>query len=325
MNPFTNGRIVKVDCSPAEYLSHTEMLSRSDLMQILSCPAKWKKGIPRRDGTWSTDFGSLIDCCLLQPHKLEEFYKVPPLVYLNSKGKEAEWTWKSSTCRQWKQVQEDGGFSVCTREELDEASEVVKSMIYDSECGSQLVDLLKQSVKQVFLAADYTDKETGITVIVRVMTDIVPHKSDILSKSLVDLKTARSAHPRSWRKAVFEEGYHVQGALNLDVFNASHPDERLDFRHIIVENTPPFQMARRCLSQEYVELGRMKYLAALKLYCWCKANDKWPGYRDPNATMLADGFELCEPEAWMISSTDDYPRQEIEIVKPETEIEGVVP
>jgi len=307
-SPLTNGKIVKVDCPISEYLASKGengqvILSRSDLCEILNCPSKWRKGSrPQDRKTWQTDFGSLVDCLITQPGRFNEYYQITPETYENSKGEEVPWTWKSSTCRDWRDDFEKRGFNVCTEEDHAEALEAVRSL--QKAFGDQLVRLLTYAKKQVFCIAEYHDKETGVVVHVKTLTDIVPAADDEqFGKTLIDLKTCRSAHPRAWRKAVFEDDLHVQAAMNLDCYCAATGEDRLDFRHLIIENTPPYEPARRFLTTEFLTIGREKYIEAMKLYCRCVKQDNWPSYWNfaPKEFRLDDGFNGCAPEPYMIT------------------------
>ena len=306
-NPLSNGKVIATDCTIKQYLDSKgegaeRILSRGDLCEIATCPARWRKGYREPDRRIpSVEFGSLFDCLLLQPKRFEEYYKLAPAEYTNSKKQTAPWTWKSSTCRDWRDEQEAKGFLVCSGDDLLDSKAAVKALLEHPNLGEQTRRLLDHSQHQVFVIAEYHDDATGIVVPVKCLTDIVPEVSDAeFGKSLFDLKTARSAHPAAWKKAVFESDYHVQAAINMDCHNAIEGSDRCDFRHLIVENFAPWEPARRFITSEFVQLGRMKYLGALQKYCECVANDYWPSYSDPNALKLLDGYEATAPEAWMI-------------------------
>lgn len=202
----------------------------------------------------------------------------------------------------WRDERESEGLLVCTDAEMKEALGAMHDLLNHPDLGEQTQRLLKNSVHQVFVIAEYHDEATGLVVPVKVLTDIMPNVDDPeFGKSLFDLKTARSAHPIAWKKAVFDGDLHMQAAMNLDCHNAvSGAPERLDFRHLIVENFTPWEPARRFITIEFVALGRLKYLMALKRYCECVANNYWPSYSDPNALKLLDGYEATAPEPWMI-------------------------
>lgn len=306
-NPLRNGRIIGADCPIKEYLDtkgegDERILSRSDLCEITTCPARWRKGYVEPDRRLpSVEFGSLFDCLLLQPARFSEYYMLAPEFYTNSKSQVVPWTWKSSTCREWREDQEAKGFQVCSNDDLFDSKSAVKALLDHPNLGEQTRRLLDHSQHQVFVIAEYHDDETGITVPIKCLTDIVPAESDPeFGKSLFDLKTARSAHPAAWKRAVFDGDLHVQAAINLDCHNAVEGTDRCDFRHLIVENFAPWEPARRFITQEFLKQGRLKYVTALRAYCRCVADDYWPGYSDPNALKLLDGYEATAPEPWMV-------------------------
>lgn len=310
-NPLTNGKIIKTDCTIKEYLASNGgengepiILSRSDLCAIYDSPHKWHEsarlGIVEPDEhTANIEFGSLFDCLLLQPERFSEYYLLAPTTYETKKGETKDWTWKSSTCREWRDEQEAAGHLVCTQEALYEAKTAMVSLINHPDHGEQTNRLVVNSKHQVFVISEYHDDETGLVVPVKCLTDIVPDASDPeFGKCLFDLKTALTAHPRKWKRSVNDNNYHVQGAINLDCHQACGSD-RVDFRHLIVENTAPWEPARHYLSQEFLTLGRLKYLTALRTYCRCVKSGVWPSY-SPAEMVLADGYEATSPEAFMI-------------------------
>jgi hypothetical protein len=130
----------------------------------------------------------------------------------------------------------------------------------------------------------------------------VPDPLSEFGTILGDLKTTISAAPRSWLDTVFKRGYHIQAALYLDAYNAATGSNYTQFAHIVQENFAPYETARRVLDAEFIQLGRAAYRRALVDYCWCLANDKWPGFDDWNAGGgdLIDGWRVVSPAAWMI-------------------------
>lgn len=306
-NPLTNGKVIKVDCPISEYLASkgegdAQILSRGDLQEIATCPARWRKGYVEPDRRApSVEFGSLFDCLLLQPARFEQYYTLAPETYINSKKQSAPWTWKSSTCREWRDEQEAKGKLVCSSEDLIDSKAAVKALVEHPDHGEQTRRLLANSQKQVFIISEYHDDETGIIVPIKCLTDIAPATDDPeFGKSLFDLKTARSAHPLAWKKAVFDGELHMQAAINMDCHNACNGSDRCDFRHLVVENFSPWESKRYFVTNEFIQIGRLKYLTALKRYCKCVADNYWPGYQDPNAMILLDGYEATAPELWMI-------------------------
>jgi len=75
--------------------------------------------------------------------------------------------------------------------------------------------------------------------------------------------------------------------------------QRKVFLHVIVENVPPFEPARRMLSEAFIAVGRARYVAALERYCECLKSGDWPGYDDAGGDIV-NGWRLVQPAAFMI-------------------------
>ena len=132
----------------------------------------------------------------------------------------------------------------------------------------------------------------------KILIDLKPAVDSPWGKSLCDLKTCTSAATRAWTRTVFDHSLHVQAALYLDVWTADTGEDRVDFLHIVQESFAPYETCRRMLSAEYIEIGRMKYLEALKQYCQCLKTGIWPSYG--GSRMDWNGWQLIEPEPWMV-------------------------
>lgn len=289
---FRDAKIVGDDVDPAIYAKETHergeagyVISRSSLMTFAHCPARWLAGYQQK-ATDALDFGSLADTLFLQPHRFLERYAVKPLTYKNDKGEEKPWNGNSNVCRAW----------------LDDCGKSGKLPVHaedvaEAKLALRRIDTIRETRNQVEIRATYQDAEdisgegTTLTVPVKALIDIVP---DAPADWLADYKTSISAHPRAWAKAVNQYNYDAQGAFFLDLFNAATGEERKEFRHIVQENYPPFEVGRRTLSAEFLSLGRDKYLKALRLYCKCLKTGVWPSYDAPSE------WTVTEPELWMI-------------------------
>ena len=127
------------------------------------------------------------------------------------------------------------------------------------------------------VVGEYADKETGLTVPLKGMIDLEPRVNSTFHDSLADLKTCNSASPFPWARAVFEHGYHIQAAMYLDLYNSATGQDRTTFLHVLQESYAPWEVGKRLLSQEFLELGRLTYLTALQRYCQCLAANSRPG------------------------------------------------
>jgi hypothetical protein len=301
-NPIASAKVVSADTPNEVYLNwptgkrgeRNYVISRGQLVEFAKNPLRWRLGYKDDSETKATGWGSLIDCLLLQPDQFEKRYAVCPKTYPGKDG-EKEWNWNANHCKEWREAQT--GKEVVKLDTHDQACEAVEFMLADE----QVKRLVKQSKHQVLVTAVYKDKETGIEVPIKTLLDLVPDLDGEFPKSLFDIKTSMSAHPRAWTKHVHEYGLHVQGALYTDCYTVATGEDRQDFRHIIQESFWPWVFVKRYLSSEFLTIGRFKYLNALKQYCRCLDEDCWPNYESPRSSLiLPDGFESINPEAWMI-------------------------
>lgn len=305
-NPLSNGKIIGANANAAEYIQNPFprgdrrfVMSRSALCEFNICPARWLAGV-KDDGTTSTEWGSLMDCLVLEPEKFTTRYIVAPANYPCEPTKkdprtEKPWSRNATYCKDWEESQAP---RIVLKASEEESAFFAKKRLIDND---GIYNLLATSQTQVLVEADYVDGATGFNVPIKCLIDLVPNKASGFSKSLVDFKTSRSAQPREWSRMVFQHNYHIQAALYLDAYVAATGEDRIEFRHIVQENFSPYQSARRIVSQEYLELGRATYKAALERYCRCLESGHWPDYDDESRENL-NGWQLTQPEAWMVSS-----------------------
>ena len=162
-----------------------------------------------------------------------------------------------------------------TYQKLNRTSQVVLR-------NTHIEQIIKCSDTQVYVTAEYLDKETGICVPVRALLDLVPHTlSDLWGKCLGDLKLTTNASQGAWTRKVWDSNYHVQAAFYSDMYRCAKPnEERTDWFNVVSEDHPPYESAVWLVSADFVELGRMRYIAALEQYCRCLKENVWPSYND---------------------------------------------
>jgi hypothetical protein len=303
--PFKNAKLIGENIGmevygrrdPATPPGHKDfIMSRGQLTDFAKNPWAWRAGLPPYE-TKATDWGSLMDCLTLTPLKFDAQYIVTPKTYTSSKGEEKEWDLRSSTCRDWVHEQKRAGLTAIDFEVFESAKKAA-DVIWADPLATELI---LSSKKQVMVMAEYHDRETGLVVPVKILLDLVPHaEHPQFGKTLADFKTSRGAERWEWANYVAQHGYDVQAALYMDVYQAAFPKEdRIEWRHLIQESEQPYAIGRRLLSSEYIEIGRQKYLSALRDYCVCLATDTWPGDDDYGDTY--SGWSLTEPKPWMVT------------------------
>jgi hypothetical protein len=96
---------------------------------------------------------------------------------------------------------------------------------------------------------------------------------------IVDIKTCRSASPRDFERAIFDHGYHRQGALYLDAARAAGLDAS-HFVIIAVEKEPPYAVAVYRITEGAIEAGYEQIRPLLRTYAMCETLNEWPAFGD---------------------------------------------
>jgi len=303
-NPFTECKVVgtverDAYCRSEHPRGHPAFaMSRGELMEFNRCPHRWLMGY-KSEETKATEWGTLLDCLALTPERFDDEFAVTPETYPATPKRKDDpieqkpWNKNATYCKEWEDGQD--GKIVVKSELMTAAQEAVKVLTADLD----IFEILRQSEKQVMVVGEYKDQETGLSIPVKGLLDLLPDLNRRFGKSIADLKSCINGSPYPWTRTVFERGYHVQGAFYLDLYVAATGEDRIDFLHVLQESFAPWETGKRILSQEFIELGRLTYLTALKRYCQCLLSKKWPGY-DSEGRMVLNGWNLTQPEAWMV-------------------------
>jgi len=302
---FQNAKIVGVGVNSDAYHSQPIesrgskdfAMSPSSLKPFLECPSRWKAGYQSPESE-AKDWGNLLDTLLLTPDQFKSRYAVKPATY-PSDGKKGEpptekpWNGNSTWCREW--IESQGDKCVISKAELETAQTAVKKLLADET----IAELLETSQKQVHVTGEWHDKATGIIVPVQCLIDIVPNGDSPFCKCLCDLKSTRNAGQRPFSRWCFTAGYHIQAAFDLALFMAAvnptndpNGQDRNTWLFIVQENYAPFEIGRRMLSSDFIDLGRQTYTHALGRYAKCLKTGLWPQYDEP------EQFSLVSPEPW---------------------------
>lgn len=324
---ITNAKIIGENTNPADYQKQDYqrgdkrfVMSRGELCAFYYSPSKWINGA-KFTGNDSTEWGNLIDTMVTAPDSVSQVFAVQPSHYDTtgmqcpvcqsvtdsakcSKCKtprvevaiKKEWSGQSKTCQEWVANQQAAGKLVVSADDFESAKIAVNRLMKDEIIS----DFIDWSRKQVMAVAEWHDKATGLVIPLKTLLDFVPdEKHHDFGKSLGDLKTARSAFPKTWNDEVYKRDYHTQAALYLDVYVAATGEDRQDFRHVISENEFPYEPARRWIESDMMEHGRAKYRMALQKYCECLNSNVWPSWDDEGNQMIA-GWGQIKLSAWMV-------------------------
>ncbi len=232
-------------------------VSKSKLWAFSKNPHKWSltKDIPMAP-TAAMNWGSLVDCLILQPHELSQCFAVSS--FPDFRSKEAQ---------SWKAAQTVPVVSLADVAEAKEAADVVRQHHF----ARIMLDGAETQVSAVFGGIE---QGTGEKFLGKCRLDIVPAASGAFSDWLVDLKTTQSL--AKIEKTIAEFAYHAQAAWYLDMFNAASGENRTRWGFIFQESEAPYEVAVVELDQESIAAGRQWYLHALEQWCHSHKYNSFP-------------------------------------------------
>lgn len=140
----------------------------------------------------------------------------------------------------------------------------------------------------------YEDGAEG-PVLCRSMPDWLPGEE--FTGVCVELKTARSAHPRAVQRAIMDFGYDIQGgAAYPRALGKLYPEweGRIDFQFVFFETEPPYAVLPVRLSGAFREYGLRRWMRAVSIWERCLATNTWPGYAEDFVTIEPPGWALTE-------------------------------
>lgn len=111
----------------------------------------------------------------------------------------------------------------------------------------------------------------------------------------IDYKTALSADPEYFAKAVFEYGYHCQEAWYRDGL-AEIGITDVGFVFIVQQKKPPHQVSVCGIIPEHVDLGRQVNRKAIDLFAECSKADLWPSYEPTVHQIAMPGWAVKQTE-----------------------------
>lgn len=265
--------------------SESQAIGHSDLRKIASCPSRWKRAPKHTEQTASMSWGSLVDSLLFGVGV--DRFAVKPDTYTSEKGEEKPWNANSTTCKEWLAANE--GKSVISRLVKQEAVIAVNLLRNDK----RVFQLLTNAKFQCWLEGVLKDTNTGATVTIRGLVDIVPSSLGDYRAFLADLKTTADGSLGKWWKTCENGWYHAQGALYLDLWNKATGEPRDRFLHVVQENEQPYEIAHRELDERAIRLGRTVYQNAIELYAQGMASGQWKGLDETD-----DGWDIIEPDMY---------------------------
>ncbi len=157
-------------------------------------------------------------------------------------------------------------------QEYEQAKAIVRAIHHhpDAWTRDQLAGFFSNPELRAECSYYWKDSETGL---------LVKSRPDLLiPRALaVDIKTTSDCGAWTFAKRISEMGHHIQAAMGLDIIN--HVDQCAieNWMLIVVEQSPPHDVAVYALGKPTLAKGHEKYRYALKTLAYCLDRDEWPG------------------------------------------------
>ena len=224
-----------------------------------------------------------------EDHKAKNYPATYPAQESRPKEVQKLWNWNANHCKEWRREREKEGKDAITPEEYAAGNEATKKLHLNDEFAA----MMQNALRQCAFVAEIEEPESGMMVRVKCMLDIVPSNASPFCNAIVDLKEMAALNSRREIEAeVARRGYHFQGGLYRDVYNAATGEEREEFWLACQHPEPPNEVAVKPVDPDALLFGRTQYLRAIAL--WCRlvkvAPTSWPS--------PLDDIEHFELPAW---------------------------
>ena len=253
---------------PAEEYHRLEGASASILRKLYqSTPAHLKLMMDEpMEPTPAMMLGTLGHAMVLEPDKPLPKIVLYPEKYPKKDGSMEKWNNNAGFCRDWIKTQKASGYTPVTQKTLDEA------------CGASAAlsrhELARPILKDCRTEVTLVTMDSTNDIAVRCRMDIVP-----TGNFLADCKFSHTVTEREWTKYAYSAGYHIQAALYLFVWNALVGEEwkKQDFKFIVVESKPPFDLNVFKCTPEFIAKGWEQVVRLLPVFANCVRTGVWPG------------------------------------------------
>lgn len=220
------------------------------------------------DDTKDQIFGRAAHHLLLGEAAFSEHFAIRPETYPDRKTGEAKkWTLNADWCKSWVSEQAEAGRAVLSDGDIDKIKRMRDSLarhpiVQAGALNGRVERSLFAKVADIWLKA---------------RPDVIPGDGS----DFVDLKTARAVDDDSLSKAIFNAGYHVQGAVVRMVWRELGY-EFGSFVLAFLEKKAPYEVRFFEVRTQDLDLGERQARSAIRTVKECLKRGEWPGY---------DGFD----------------------------------
>jgi hypothetical protein len=160
----------------------------------------------------------------------------------------------------------DAGLTPILERERDDLLAMRHALMQDETARHAFTD------GQVEKSLVWQDKETGVWCKCR--PDFLPDHT----RYMTDYKTATTANPDKFSKAIHEYGYHIQAAWYLDGVEAVLGERPKRFCFIVQSKEAPYIVTPCWIDDASLEMGAAYCRKARELFATCLLAGEWPSY-----------------------------------------------
>lgn len=266
------------------------------------CPALYRHSVlhPEQEkDSIALDVGRRYHHFVLEPDTFDKFYAVRTQLIEEQLFEEAKldkackargFSTKLKTYERWKTAQEAEGREVIRRDDAGVLQEMRRALMLNKEVFDELGACKSDQLELSAFAGFEFQRGAyiGQKMQLKARFDIVP-----VGDALIDLKTARTAHPHKFARQAYELGYDLQAAFYLDVANANGLN-KTRFGFLAQDKFPPYLSCIHWVNS-WLGHGRTRYTKILSDLADAITRDEWPGYC--SGELEPPGYALSEIEA----------------------------
>jgi hypothetical protein len=276
-----------------DYLLHV-----ADLVGFARCPHRWVTGQtepPAKGYTWS----QLVRFLFLQPElrpqivaRRPELYRDTvlqcPLCKSRSTAKHCNkcqvdrkpitidrpWNSSAETCKEWVAQQGQLGRVAVTPSDWDSAVLAVEALRADPDVAA----LVEGSDLGQRMLAQWISPATKTAIHLTTRLDIAPREGHSLDHCIGLVSIVKDAGHSKHSATTHYRYLHMHAALALEMANYHLDHDRREVLQILVEDAPPYQIARRRLEPELLDRGRALLVETLNALATCRESTIYPAF-----------------------------------------------
>lgn len=201
--------------------------------------------------------------------------------------------WRTKAAQEWRDAEIAAGRTVLTPDDIETIRGMAGLLPWQQPSSGWSVPesglsnsryvklgLLEGEIERSLI---YRDAETGVWVKSR--PDVLPTASRIVA----DLKTTTSQAPD---RAIWEYGYHAQGAVVRSAMKAVLDAEMEEFFLVFVQAVPPYRVTIREIARVDLDAGAIQNRQALDVFARCLEAREWPaGDGEPRKAKMPAWYE----------------------------------